>query len=330
MQLLGSGLGVMLKECFVMFPSLDTVTCTPSITNRLQELRKSSPFWDRMQSKILVTPKDWRSEGARSCSDLKEREVAHGVSFLIFEAMAFRASFSGTKPVTKLGLHIQQHIVPENEIYESWESVLTRRFSSSYLRLGRSFATNLNKILEGFQHLTHIDWCVCQSLMPGFDSASLAKDTARFLRGSRNLRSLCLSLYDRDDVPTRREYPAIGDATIKNLLAVAPDWPHIHHLHLRFRATCTGLLPLFRIVSPSLRSLELTDMEVGNAHELITQIPEILDLDKVQLKSIWHVRETSEIQCLFIEGLDVKGHFETGVKKFLLHDVEQCPDLGLE
>jgi hypothetical protein len=319
-----SGLDIALKECFMMFPNLDTVNCTLSITNRLQELPMPSAFWDCTQRKILVAPGDWESGEVSYCSSRAHREFAHRVSFLVFEAIAFRASFSGTKPVAKLGLHIRQHTVEGTLEYESWESIMISR------ALEHSYAAKMNKILNGFQHLTHIDWCIYQSLIPGIKLASFARDTAKFLRGSRSLQSLCLSLYDRGDVRTRHDETTIGDATIKELLDGGSLSPDLRYLRLRFRATCTGLLSLFRTVSRSLLSLELKDMEVGNAHELIIQIPEILRLEKIQLKSIWHVRETSEIQCLFSEGLDVNGYFENAVRDFLLRNVEQCPDLGLD
>lgn len=70
-------------------------------------------------------------------------------------------------------------------------------------------------------------------------------------------------------------------------------------------------------------------MEVGDAGELVARIPEILQLEAVQLKSIWHTRKVSGIQCLFPEGVCVDAPLETDVRDYLLGLTKDCPSLGL-
>lgn len=325
MQWLDSGVGVTLKECFAMLPNLDAVACTPTFTNRPQELQASWPLWNRMCQRLLLTPKDWGRISSQSSflEDYTGHEFRYRVCFLVFEAMAFRASFSGTKPITRCELHVQQRVDVHRDPtqYETWESTLP---------LDRHlFNASFTRILEGFQHLTHINWCVGSTPLPNVERSVLTEETIVLLRSAKNLRSLCLSFYECGDTRQFQDGATPGDAAIDKLIDSELQWPQLHHMRLNFRASHGRLLALFKALSSSLRSVELIDMEVGNAQELIARMPEILQLEKIQLSSIWHTWESSGIQCLFPKGLDGPPPLEKGVRDYLLRRSDTCPGLGL-
>ena len=101
--------GISLKECFAMLPNLDTVICTSAYTSGKVNFRRTWPVWKRMRRRILVSPNDWASLYAKSGWMVGVyRDFSRRISFAVLEAIAFRASFSGTKHVTQLRLHSPQ------------------------------------------------------------------------------------------------------------------------------------------------------------------------------------------------------------------------------
>jgi hypothetical protein len=192
------------------------------------------------------------------------------------------------------------------------------------------FRRRATRIWEGLWTLTHIDWCISISPISENDSSSLAGEFLLFLRKTRNLQSLSLSFYKYYNNPRAIHITGPGDAIIDKILESRPSWPCLEHLRLSFRTSHTKLLPFFEYLSPSLRSLELIDMDVGDARQLLTQMPEILKLDAVRLDSIWHTRQTTGIQCLFPESTDVDAPVERAVRSYLLRKSNECPNLGLD
>ena len=99
----------------------------------------------------------------------------------------------------------------------------------------------------------------------------------------------------------------------------SPSWSHLEHLSLSVKIPHDLLLELFRSLPSSLHSLELRDMLVYDAQELLTQISKILELDHVCIKCIRHQDlEVDECCCACTDGSDVCEPYERAVKAYLL------------
>ena len=191
------------------------------------------------------------------------------------------------------------------------------------------FTGRLNRICERLWTLTHIDWCFDISPRHDNNASSLAAESFLSLWKTKNLQSLSLSFNEFDYNARVSRVTSLGDAVIDRILENSPSWPCFEHLRLSFDTSHMKLLPFFQFLSPSLRSLELTDMQVGDAGQLVARIPKILKLDSVRLSSIWHTEQGVSYQCLFPESTDIDAPLERAVRSYLLRQTNEIPDLGL-
>ena len=311
--------GMVLRECIAMLPALDTVICVPAAVKQFQAARGTWPVWKRMRRDIFVDPKDLDHQ-AYTPLESKNEEFSRRISFTVLEAIAFRASFSGTKQITRLELHSQQR--------GSWE----RMVSSAHAVWFPTFKRNLNTIPEGFRNLTYINLCVTYLTSDHLDSLSCLMELTKFLHAANRLRSLNLSFsgcrrsYENDPL-----YPQPIEDNLYPFLDGRPSWPFIEHLGLNMHVQHRELLSFLQFLSPSLQSLQLTDMGVEDAGELVTRIPQILKLETVQITRIWHThsRQPPRYLCIFPEGINVESPSESAVRRYLLGKTTECPDLGL-
>ena len=317
--------GLVLRECLAMLPNLDSVTCVPAAAEQIKGRRRTWPVWKRMRRNVFVDANDLDERTYTPLDSRKSEEFSRRVSLTILEAIAFRASFSGIKQITRLKLHSKQR--------GSWGRMTAAHPEWSPPALSvPTVERKLNTIPEGFRHLTHISLCLTHLRNDHLDSLSFLTEFTKFLHAAKQVRSLNLSFCDcRRTYEWEPFYPQPIEDNLYPFLDGRPSWPFIEHFGLNMHVQHEKLLTFLQFLSPSLRSLKLTNMGVGDAGELVTQIPRILKLQTVEMTRLWHTqaRQPPRYRCLFPDGIDVVSPFESAVRGYLLGKASECPDLGL-
>lgn len=232
--------GVILKECLAMLLNLNSITCTPAYVTRMKDFQSTWPVWNSLRRKILIAPIDLGGGYIRIHSGHQDHSreyynFARRVIFIMLEAIAYRASFSGIGSITNLNIH--------NRSLQSQELVLSQGYNP-VTHDCPEFRRRVPRMLDGFGSLTHINWCISATPQSEEDLSRLAMESVLFLQGSKHLRSLDLSYYDSTYNPQALR-STFGDATIDEILNTKPSWRDLHYLRLSFRATHTKLLALF-------------------------------------------------------------------------------------
>lgn len=316
--------GALFKEHFAMLPNLQVVACI-QLTARTprEKIKPPAAIWRRMRRKILLDPYYWTCGPWGDKSHIVH-EFARRVSFLALEAIAFRASFSGTKPITSFKLD-SHHVGPWERMSDQQTGELTPL--PDRLEVQRRF----NLIREGFQQLKKLHWRLYYDHAFYIWHTDLAvRDTKRLLHAATQLRSLTLVFIGRNNPrrDTRLDNTGPGNKEVVSFLDSKPPWPHLQKLRLCIDAHYSKFIPFFKHLSPSLRSFELMESDVEDARALIVAIPQILSLDYARLERIWYRDKSSgRMKCLFEHGTDVNDPTINAVREYLIGKAMELPDL---
>ena len=310
---------LLFKEHFARFPNLVEATVAP--TAPFQGRISKWPVWRRLREKMLVSPDDWiyskENIGDGLPSYVRACTSGHA-ALVLLEAIGFRASFAGTKHINKLTVHTTHH--------GSFKHLMGYELERTAERRALGFESRFHEIGEGFRNIQQLDLRVphaAKSNTVGGEAAGI--EIVAILLASRRLRRLNLSYDDDDTGLSSLPYPATS--SLAPLFTSSPRWKQLKYLSLSIDVPHTLLLPFFRTLSPSLKSLELRDMVVEDVGELISGIPKILHLEHVYLEGMFQRRTGDGFGCAFVDGSDVDRPYEKAIKAYLLGESGELPEM---
>ncbi|KAK5170202.1 uncharacterized protein LTR77_004788 [Saxophila tyrrhenica] len=303
------------KEYFAMLPNVTEVhvtTCLsfPFFSSGARPAREL-PLWSALRRRMLVGPDDWTDE--YEYPDNRSKLCGQGFSCML-EAIGFRASFAGTRHVTKLHAHATH--------YGSLQFCARNRAYPC----SKPWPATFECMRQGFENLTAIEFTsACTTYLTPGDEDEAIEEIFGMLCAATKLKSLKL-VYESTVVGSERDYNCFGRRLQKH-----PPWPPIESLELSVTfMPYWDLLPVLQTLAPTLRSLKLRDTDIVDIRPLVAQIPKILDLQHAYLECIWHWCDVSEeTNCLFMEGTDVGLPYERSVKRYLTRKIDKMPDLKL-
>ena len=316
--------GIALKELFARLPNVIHAIATFAMPSTGKVANQ--PIWKRLRDRILVSPDDWIHD--KAYSDTEKGICLSGCSTLSFlEAVEFRSSFAGTKPLETVTIH-SAHAGAYGDVVRT---SLNLGNAPLILQSVHKWDAQLTKIAMGFRQLRYLHLRV--------QHLSLEHETGMeliaLLTAAKELRSLQL------------EYSEHGDDGVKTVLAQDSlmtvfesdrPWPHLQHLGLSINMLGSVLSPLLDNLALTLRSLELRNMLVYGVTAVIGQIPETLSLERVYLECIWderaryidrHSEEVVEYDCVFPYGTNIDDPFERSIKAYLLRQSSELPELNV-
>lgn len=323
-----NSLGIAFKEYFAMLPNLieAKVQCVTPFEGRTNDW----PVWKALREYILVGPDDWMYS-----TDFQETNYAYlsgHAALSLLEAVAYRASFSGTKQLTSLHIH-SAHLDPYRRLMNE---------ASGTILENNLYNSGIHQLHEGFRHLTRLHLHVPHATLSArLSGSSMAHETMEFSRLARQLRSLTLRYGDDELSPDddASQLEALFRDGSENLL-----WPEIRHLALATNVPSDILIGFLRNHSKTLDSLELRDMLVLGVDSALEQIPQVVELQHVYMEQLWD--DVPEDQrpvltqpgalgqpavlghlCVLSRGTDFEAPYEQAVKSYLLGKSSKLPEI---
>ncbi|KAK4508381.1 hypothetical protein PRZ48_002119 [Zasmidium cellare] len=302
------------KEYFARLPNLieARVECTTPFVGRTNQW----PVWRALRRHILVGPDDWMY--STDFQDENYSYLSGHAAMSLLEAVAYRASFSGTKQLTSLYVH-SSHVAPYHDLMEE----AFGRFQ--WFAPRNSY---IHQLQEAFRHLTRIYLHVPHATISDrLEPGAVAKETMTFLRQARQVQSLDLRYGDDelspDDDASQLEVLFLDGS--ENVL-----WPDIKHLALATNIPAEILVGFLRNHSKTLESLELRDMLVRNVDLALAQIPKVVELRHVYVEQLWddNAEDTGTSVhhlCVLSRGTDFDDPYEQAVKSYLLGQKSMLP-----
>ncbi|KAK3625037.1 hypothetical protein LTR56_020681 [Elasticomyces elasticus] len=284
------------------------------------------PVWKALHSKILVKPEDWRSHQNHFHIHYPPTTAEGQAALCLLEAVGSRSRLAGVKHITKLEIY-SKHC-------ESYMDLL-----GGSLQEGGVGRTELASSAYRSRHRN-----VLEAFTPLIELKFLRRFEVEFWHRSECTtfgvdRVFALSLcFDGGD-----------DAEAMDGSGRTSYWPDLEHLSLRTNVVYPEFLSFLR-QHPKLKSLTLENMIVGDASNLLTEIPKVLKLDKVSISNMWsdnkdfdamsgkghpynlHLKHSTN-QELDLSSLwrgYTDGVYEKSVKHYLLRQIDELPEIKVE
>lgn len=318
-----NGRSLQFKEYFAALPNVQEATVLTAVPQDGDS--RQMPVWKGLRSRILVSPRDWMQD-LYSSSTKQRADISSQAFLCLLEAIGFRASFSGSHPVTTLSLRTSHH-----GPWPKLMGAMPREMRDNGLP-AIDYKMRYQMILEGFSHFTDVDLGVYndpdESHVSGDD---IGKEVADLLRAAKGLKRL--QLVYRDDMLGRVGFePLLTAPPLTPIFTAAPPWRQLEGITLSVDMPHLHILDLLRHVSTSLQSLELRAMAVGDAHELFLQIPKVVKLQRIYLQSIWAEDSDAPVGGRFMlqGGIDADEPYERAMKAYLLGQQDEFPGLEFD
>ncbi|KAF7197178.1 hypothetical protein HII31_01603 [Pseudocercospora fuligena] len=319
--------GVRLKELLSSLPNLTEahVKCTVPFTGRTNKW----PVWKGLLPHIKVGPDNWRFEADHFDPDYA-RSCGHA-ALALTEAVGFRATFFGIKPISKLEIH-SSHLGSYQDLSEAlrpWTRISYNSGSSSFNDTSGSLTyegrAHHNMRVDGFRSLTslklHVPHATLSSRLHG---AGLQLETLQFLRAAQQLRELDLRYTDDELSPDMDE----GMPQLEGLFASdQPVWPHLKCLALATNLNAEILLKFLRNHSLTLKKLELRYMYIEGVHRVVEEVPKALELQRVYMECLWDESPSGNFLSVLSRGTDWEDPYELSVRSYLLRKLPVMPTL---
>lgn len=314
--------GMRLKEALTSLPNLveANVSCTtPFSGGRTNEW----PVFNRLQRTILVGPDDWRYSTDHFDPDYA---VACGHAALaLTEAVGYRATFCGLKPVTRLLLR-SSHLGAfedltrfQSDKFNLVDILGERRHTTA--RLPMTSARHQLRV-DAFRGLfvlkLHIPHATLSTRCSGL---GLQAETIDFLKAATSLRDLDLR-YTDDELSPDDELPQLEDLFTQDLL-----WPNIERLSLATNVGAEVLLGFLARHSTTLRQLELKDMLITDVEVLLRELPTTVVLRHVYAECLWDYSPDGEFLSVLSRGTSYPDPYERQMEAYLLGESVQMPSL---
>ncbi len=239
----------------------------------------------------------------------------------LLEAIGYRASLGRNTQVAKLEIQ-GLHTTALCSLGSGWVPHVQQRWAARYPVL-----------VEAFSHLTDLTLSVTDGSIQFTSDGELvshgdgeaAEETLQLLRSAKSLKKLVLA-YNNGSIAGSQSY-------LRALFEDPPHWPLLERLDLNLsgeRVPHDLLLEFLSSMASTLSALALRKILVGDAGELIKQIPKVLKLRDVCLGRIWHYcAEHDDFHDLFVRGTDYRAPYEQSVRAYLLAETLDLPELRL-
>ncbi|KAK5695507.1 hypothetical protein LTR97_009016 [Elasticomyces elasticus] len=328
--------GIVFQEYFSLLPSLTEarVVCAAIQYHRCA---KRAPVWERLRKEICVSPDDWNYDWTEG--DERFTGIAEGQPPLcLLEAVGFRAQFAGTTHISKL--------MVQNTYRKSYMDRLGTTVgqggNNRHLCESPTYARRYLNVLEGFKHITALKLEIVGSIPV---EPQVMIEICTILRTATQLRRLELSFLDDYEllmggvVHTKAlsdSFCGEHDDSIQHAKESQPlYWPHLEHMALRTNITPDPFVSFLRRHAATLRSLELRDMSVDDATDLLKEIPKVLKLDHVHIEKIYGVNTKYDASdedsypfiCYLRDGTSCPDDYEKNLRAYLLGQAEKLPEL---
>lgn len=321
--------GLVLKEALAGLPNLQSAIvqlAKPFKGGRINDI----PYWKGVAKLILVGPDAWaypmREESESDDVPWAYSGCLAGLPVLSFlEAVGYRATFSGLKPLESLELDIPTT--------HSFRQVMGK----SYFNRGPDLTNHemrYNLIIEAFKPLKHLVLScphAADDYGPGSERGAQAEEVKELLRTASQVQTLELEYGDAEkkDYDDWREHfgltPLFSGTTV--------IWPFLHSLSLTASIPSAPFVNFLKLHGPTLKRLEMRDNVSDDWRAVLKAVPKVCQLEYVYLECLWQwdagggggeegVDEDEDDEgmyiCHFDEGTDVDDPLNEEVKAFLL------------
>lgn len=305
------------REFISRLPNLKEayVACTTPFRGRTN----TWPVWKGIHKTILVGPDDWMY--SLDFQDARYADLSGQAALSLLAGITYRATFSGTAPVTKLSVHSPHLDSYQHLMNVSWPSV----------PMGLPSQRSVSHQLTGaFHNLTdlhiHVPHATVTARLSGL---GLAHETITFLSSATQLRKLDLRYGDDElspDDDSTHLVPLFDEVDL------CVHWPHLVDLRLATNMPAEILISFLARHKASLKCLELRDMLVHDTDFVITNIPKVVELGRVYVECLWDDAEPLGISsvsylCALSRGTDFDDPYEHSVKAYLLGQSDQVPEI---
>lgn len=269
-------------------------------------------------------------------TDHFDPDYAHATghaALALIEAIGFRSTFFGIKPVTKLQLH-SSHLGSYQDLFES-QNGLRRNFTTddAVPRSGSENRTpcynrgsaHHNMRVDAFRNLTSLKLHVPHAtLSTRLHGDGLRIETLQFLYAAKQVRDLDLRYTDDELSPDIDEEMPLLESLFASSDTV---WPYLHRLSLATNLAAEVLLHFLRNHAATLTELDLRDMRIRGVEQAIEQMPRILKLQNVYMECLWDESPNGEFLSVLSRSTDWDEPYEQAVKAFLLRKIPRKPPL---
>ena len=178
---------IIFKEAFGMLPNVVEASCI--MATPFHGRTSGWPLWKRLKDQILVTPDDWMYASDYSTDTARAFLTGHAALCLV-EAIAFRATFAGTKHVEKLTVH-NAH----SGTYEGLMGELIRNHTGlDHHRHLLEYQSRRHMLTEGFGNLKHVQLRIPHAARSeSDDQRATGEELSMLLIASKNMTSLDLA-----------------------------------------------------------------------------------------------------------------------------------------
>ncbi|PPJ54603.1 hypothetical protein CBER1_06153 [Cercospora berteroae] len=306
----------------------------------------SRPFWRRFCKDTYVGPDSWkRGYAAGVIEEELLFEITEKATVCLYEAMA-RRNEQQSSPVTKL--KIQHMMQNESTLATDWRR---GRRQPSCLRLDSVLQVPQRLWLaKPFAHLT--DFSMRFDSNESVDRDYISEQIHQLLIKAQELRRLVLTLelpnvaglrsFDEEDHEgyydefgeEHGDPHYSGEACL--LHATSVIWPKIEHLALSVPFCAKKFINFLKLHSSTLRSLELHQALVYDVPTLLEQIPKVVHLDHVYIKTLVHIGPALphaqhsgpfDKAWFLADSTDFDAPYEQSMKAYLLGKSSIMPDL---
>lgn len=260
-----------------------------------------------MPTNLLAGPDNWRYDFHHF--DSRYTQACAHAALALTEAVGFRASFSGLKPINKLEVH-SSHL-------GSYQDMLKLQHDTAQLGARHQMR------IDGFRALTSLRMHVPHATLGArFYGPGLQEETIAFLTAATQLHSLDLR-YTDDELSPDDEAPQLARLFDSDTVI----WPHLKRLKLATNIMAEILLKFLNKHASTLRELDLRDMLIHGVQDVLQQLPRVVSLQRVYMECIWDDSPEGEFLSVLSRGTDFEDHYERAIKAYLLGNLETMPEL---
>lgn len=306
----------------------------------------SRPFWRRFYRDTYIGPDSWkRGYAGGVIADEHLFEITEKATLCVYEAMARRHE-QGSSPIVRLKIqHLMQN---ESTLANNWRK--GRRQPRDLKRHSHLQVPQRLWLAKPFAHLT--DFSLRLDSNESVDRCYISEQIHQLLIEAQELRRLVLTLehpsvagirsFDEEDHEAysgefEGEYGDphySGEACL--LHATSVIWPKIEHLAISVPFCAKKFIRFLKLHSSTLRSLEFHQALVYDVPTLLEQIPKVVHLDHVYIKTLVHIgTELRHPQYagpfdkawFLADSTDFDAPYEQSMKAYLLGKSPAMPDL---
>ncbi|OCK81587.1 hypothetical protein K432DRAFT_424864 [Lepidopterella palustris CBS 459.81] len=192
----------------------------------------------------------------------------------------------------------------------------------SYADVDENICNSLAGLQNAFTNLRSLDVSVVYGI--GDFHAHIAGSLAKFLNRAQKLSKLNLAF-----VAWNGEGVWSSQAQC-DILPLLDGWTEIRKLKLSVSTKATSLIAFLAKLANTLLVLELSEIRLiqggGTWADVIASLPEILNLERIELEKLWEFSEKAGKGRTLFEYWDNEEYIDS-IKNFILRRASECPVL---